>query len=87
VNLHVDVVRKPYALKAHARFDEGGQARACSLLYQRERQVREMAQDTPLMRALGLAHHWPKPARAVFLRLSLSRSRAPEQAKKQTDSQ
>lgn len=24
----------------------------------RERQVREMAQDTPLMRALGLAHHW-----------------------------
>lgn len=27
---------------------------------QRERQVREMAQDTPLMRALGLAHHWQR---------------------------
>ena len=26
----------------------------------RERQVREMAQDTPLMRALGLAHHWQR---------------------------
>jgi hypothetical protein len=25
-----------------------------------ERQVREMAQDTPLMRALGLAHHWQR---------------------------
>lgn len=24
----------------------------------REQQVRELAQDTPLMRALGLAHHW-----------------------------
>jgi hypothetical protein len=27
---------------------------------QRERQVREMAKDTPLMRALGLAHHWQR---------------------------
>jgi len=27
---------------------------------QRERQVREMAQDTPLLRALGLAHHWQR---------------------------
>jgi hypothetical protein len=27
---------------------------------QRERQAREMAQDTPLMRALGLAHHWQR---------------------------
>ena len=26
----------------------------------RERQVREMAQDTPLLRALGLAHHWQR---------------------------
>jgi hypothetical protein len=26
----------------------------------RERQVREMAQDTSLMRALGLAHHWQR---------------------------
>ncbi|WP_240127124.1 LacI family transcriptional regulator [Thermomonas alba] len=26
----------------------------------RERQAREMAQDTPLMRALGLAHHWQR---------------------------
>jgi hypothetical protein len=26
----------------------------------RERLVREMAQDTPLMRALGLAHHWQR---------------------------
>jgi len=26
----------------------------------RERQVREMAQDTPLMRAPGLAHHWQR---------------------------
>jgi hypothetical protein len=26
----------------------------------RERQVREMAKDTPLMRALGLAHHWQR---------------------------
>ena len=26
----------------------------------REQQVREMAQDTPLMRALGLAHHWQR---------------------------
>ena len=26
----------------------------------RERQVREMAQDTLLMRALGLAHHWQR---------------------------
>lgn len=26
----------------------------------RERQVREMAQDNPLMRALGLAHHWQR---------------------------
>lgn len=26
----------------------------------RERQVRAMAQDTPLMRALGLAHHWQR---------------------------
>ena len=26
----------------------------------RERQVREMAQDTPLIRALGLAHHWQR---------------------------
>jgi hypothetical protein len=26
----------------------------------RERQLREMAQDTPLMRALGLAHHWQR---------------------------
>lgn len=25
-----------------------------------ERQVREMAQDTPLLRALGLAHHWQR---------------------------
>ena len=28
----------------------------------RERQVREMAQDTPLMRALGLAHQLAAPA-------------------------
>ena len=27
---------------------------------QRDRQMREMAQDTPLMRALGLAHHWQR---------------------------
>ena len=26
----------------------------------REQQVREVAQDTPLMRALGLAHHWQR---------------------------
>ena len=26
----------------------------------REQQAREMAQDTPLMRALGLAHHWQR---------------------------
>ncbi len=26
----------------------------------REQQVRELAQDTPLMRALGLAHHWQR---------------------------
>ena len=26
----------------------------------RERLVREMAQDTPLIRALGLAHHWQR---------------------------
>jgi hypothetical protein len=26
----------------------------------REQQVREMAKDTPLMRALGLAHHWQR---------------------------
>lgn len=26
----------------------------------RKQQVREMAQDTPLMRALGLAHHWQR---------------------------
>jgi len=26
----------------------------------RERQVREMEQNTPLMRALGLAHHWQR---------------------------
>jgi hypothetical protein len=26
----------------------------------RERLVREMSQDTPLMRALGLAHHWQR---------------------------
>ncbi len=26
----------------------------------REQQVREMAQNTPLMRALGLAHHWQR---------------------------
>ena len=26
----------------------------------RERQVREMAQDTPLIRVLGLAHHWQR---------------------------
>ena len=26
-------IGKPCALIAHARFDEGGQARACSLLY------------------------------------------------------
>jgi hypothetical protein len=26
----------------------------------RERQVGEMAKDTPLMRALGLAHHWQR---------------------------
>ncbi len=25
-----------------------------------ERLVREMEQDTPLMRALGLAHHWQR---------------------------
>eukprot|EP01041_Mallomonas_annulata_P041633 gene41633-biopygen33182 len=29
----------------------------------RERLVREMAQDTPLMRALGLAHHWQRHVR------------------------
>lgn len=27
---------------------------------QRERQMREMGQDTPLLRALGLAHHWQR---------------------------
>ena len=27
-------IGKPFAGKLHARFDEGGQARACSLLYQ-----------------------------------------------------
>ncbi|MDR7095815.1 LacI family transcriptional regulator [Hydrogenophaga laconesensis] len=26
----------------------------------REQQVRELAQDTPLIRALGLAHHWQR---------------------------
>ena len=26
----------------------------------REQQVREISQDTPLMRALGLAHHWQR---------------------------
>ncbi|MBP9217761.1 MAG: LacI family transcriptional regulator, partial [Sterolibacterium sp.] len=27
---------------------------------QRGRQMRDMAQDTPLLRALGLAHHWQR---------------------------
>ena len=26
----------------------------------REREARDLAQDTPLMRALGLAHHWQR---------------------------
>ncbi len=30
---NVKNIGKPCALVAHARFDEGGQARACSLLY------------------------------------------------------
>ena len=32
---NVKNIGKPCALVAHARFDEGGQARACSLLYPR----------------------------------------------------
>jgi hypothetical protein len=31
--LGVKNIGKPYALIAHVRFDEGGQAKACSLLY------------------------------------------------------
>jgi len=31
--LDVKNIGKPCAGKSHARFDEGGQARACSLLY------------------------------------------------------
>ncbi len=33
VCLGVKNIGKPCALVAHARFDEGGQVRACSLLY------------------------------------------------------
>ena len=44
--LDVKNIGKPCAGKSHARFDEGGQLRGCSLLYLASQYFREKRDDT-----------------------------------------
>ena len=51
--LGVKDIGKPCALIAHARFDEGGQVKACSLLY-RIKSSQPLAPNSPGVHKLGI---------------------------------